>query len=78
MQDVYKNIEKKNNRSIKGNASIVFNDMIADIISNKKLNQVISELLIRGRKVNIASVFITRSYFPVSKDVRLNCTLFTL
>ena len=49
--------------------------MIADMINNKKLNSIITELFIRGRKLNI-SVFITQSYFKVPKDVRLNSTHF--
>ena len=46
--------------------------MIADMINNKKLNSVVTELFIRGRKLNIALVFITQSYFKVPKDIRLN------
>ena len=53
---------------------IVFDDMIADMINNKKLNSVITELIIRDRKLNISLVFITQSYFKVPKDVRLNFT----
>ena len=66
MQDVYKNIE----------VLIVFNDMIADMINNNKLNPIVTELFIRGRKLNISIVFITQSYFKVPKDVRLNSTHF--
>ena len=51
---------------------IVFDDMIADMINNKKLNPMVTELFIRGRKPNISIVFITQSYFKVPKDVRLN------
>ena len=51
--------------------------MIVDIISNKKINQVVNELLlIRGRKPNIHTVFHTQSFYVVPKDVRLNCTHF--
>ena len=50
--------------------------MIADMINNKKLNYIITELFIRGRKLNISLVFITQSYFKVPKDVRLNTTHF--
>ena len=50
--------------------------MIADMINNKKLNSIVIELFIRGRKLNISLVFITQSYFKVSKDVRLNTTHF--
>ena len=46
--------------------------MIADMIHNKKLNSIVTELFIRGRKLNIFLVFITQSYFKVPKDVRLN------
>ena len=73
MQDVYKNIEDYNPRK-KRKILIVFDDMIADMINDKKLNPVVTELFIRGRKVNIPIVFITQSYFKVPKDVRLNST----
>ena len=46
--------------------------MIADMLSNKKLNPIVTELLIRGRKLNTSLVFITQSYFAVSKNIRLN------
>ena len=55
---------------------IVFDDMIADMINNKKLNPVVTELFIRGRKLNISIVFITQSYFKVPKDVRLILHIF--
>ena len=48
--------------------------MNADMINNKKLNPVLTELFVRGRKLNISIVFITQSYFKVPKDVRLNST----
>ena len=50
--------------------------MIADMINNKKLNSVVTELFIRGRKLNISLAIITQSYFKVPKDVRLNSTHF--
>ena len=75
MQDVYKNIEDYNSRKNR-KVLIVFDDMIADIIDNKKLNPIVTELFIRGRKRNISIVFITQSYFKVPKDVRLNSTHF--
>ena len=75
MQYVYKNIEEYNIGK-KHKVLIVFDDMIADMINNKKLNLVITELFIRGRKLNISIVFITQSYFKVPKDVRLNSTHF--
>ena len=48
---------------------IVFGDMIADMIQNKKLNSIVRELFIRGRRLNIYLVFITQSYFKVPKDL---------
>ena len=50
--------------------------MIADMINNKKLSSIITKLFIGGRKLNISVVFITKSYFKVPKDVRLNSTYF--
>ena len=75
MQDVYENTEDYN---LGKNCEIiiVFDDMIADMINNKKLNPVVTEWLIRGRKLNISIVFITQSYFKVSNDVWLNSTHF--
>ena len=52
--------------------------MIADMIHNKKLNSIVTELFIRGRKLNISLAFITQSYFKVPKDVRLNTTHFII
>ena len=51
---------------------IVFDDMIADMESNKKLSPKVTELLLRGRKLNISLVFISQSYFKVRKTIRLN------
>ena len=75
MLNAYKNIEDYNPDK-KINVLIVFDDMIGDIINNKKLNSVVTELFIRERKLNITIVFITQSYFRVPKDVRLNPTHF--
>ena len=73
MNDVYQNINDYNpNRKRK--FLIVFDDMIAEIISNKKFQDVIKESFIRRRKLNISLVFITQSYFFFPKDVRLNST----
>ena len=52
----------------------MFDHMIADMINNKKLNPIVTELFIRGIKLNISSVFIRQLYFKVSKEVRLNTT----
>ena len=75
MRDVYENIDKYNPDK-ENKILIVFNDMIADMIHNKKLNSIVTELFIRGRKLNISLVFITQSYFKVAKDVRLNTSHF--
>ena len=75
MQNVYKNIEDYN-LGKKCKVLIVFDDMIADMINNKKLDSIVTELFIRGRKINISIVFITQSYFKVPKDVKLNSTHF--
>ena len=75
MHDVYKNINEynldKDNKNL-----IVFGDMIADMINNKKLNSIVAELFIRCRKLNIFLAFMTQSYFKVPKDVRPNTTHF--
>ena len=73
MRDVYKNIEEYSPGK-KGKILIVFDDMISDMISNKRLNSIIIRLCIRGRKLNISLVFITQLHFRVPKDVRLNST----
>ena len=70
MDDVYENIDDYNPKR-KRKILVVFDDMIADIMSNKKFQAIIKELFIRCRKLNISLVFITQSYFSVPKDVRL-------
>ena len=70
MEDIYKNI-KEYNSSKKWKILIVFY-MIADMLSNKRLNLAVTEIFIRGRKLNISLVFITQSYFAVPKNIRLN------
>ena len=71
MDDVYENIDDYNpNRKTK--ILIVFDDMIPDMMTNKKFQAIIKELFIRCRKLNISLVFITQSYFSVPKDVRLS------
>ena len=55
---------------------IVFDDMISDMIHNKKLNLRVTELFIRRRKLNISLAFITQSYFKVPKDVTPNTSHF--
>ena len=73
MDGVYEKIDHYNpNRRRK--VLIVFDDVIADIMTNKKFQSIIKELFIRCRKINISLVFITQSYFSVLKNVRLNST----
>ena len=73
MDDIYKNIEEYNPNK-KRKISIVFDDMIPDILSNKKLNPIVTELFTRGRKLNISLVFITQTYSAVLTNIRLNST----
>ena len=73
MKNVYKNINNYN-LGKENKVLIVFVDMIADMISNKKLNSIVTELFIRCRKLNVSLVFISQSYFEVPKDVRNNST----
>ena len=75
MCNVYKNINYYNPDK-ENKILIVFDDMIADMVYNKKLYSIVTELFIRGTKLNIFLVFITQSYFKVPKDVRLNITHF--
>ena len=75
MRNVYKYINHYNPDK-ENKVLIVFDDMIVDMIQNKKLNSIVTELLIRGWKLNISLVFITQSYFKVPKDVRLDTTHF--
>ena len=77
MQDVHKNIEDYNPIT-KLKILIVFDDKIADMNNNNKLNPIVTELFIRSRKINISIVFITQSYFKVPKNVRLNSTHFLI
>ena len=67
MQDVYKNIDEYNVNKVR-------KILIADMIDNKKLNSIVTDLFIRGRKLNIPLVFITQLYFEVSNNFRLNFT----
>ena len=75
MHDDYKTINDYNHGKPK-KILIVFDEMIADMIHNKKLDSIVTELFIRVRKLNVSLVFITQSYLKVPKDVRLNTTYF--
>ena len=71
MDGIYKTIAEYNPNK-KRKILIIFDDIIADMLSNKKLNQIVTESFIRARKLNISLVFITQFYFAVPKNVRLN------
>ena len=73
MYTIYENIDEYNQNE-KCKILIAFDDMIADMFSNIKLNPVVTELFIRGCKLNISLVFITQSYFAVTKNICLNST----
>ena len=74
MKNIYENIDDYNpNRKRK--ILIVFDYMIADIMTNKKIQAIIKELFIRSRNLNISLVFITQSYLSVQKDARLSSSI---
>ena len=73
MNDVYEIIDDYNS-SLKRKILIVFDDMIAEIMTNKKFQAIIKGLFIRSRKLNISLLFIAQTYFSAPKDVRLNST----
>ena len=76
MDDVYNNVDDYNPKR-KRKILIMFDDLIADIMTNKGFQAIIKELFTRCRKLNISLVFITQSYFSVPK-VRLNSTHYLL
>ena len=76
MGDILLDIEdynKKRKRKI-----LIFDDMVSHVMSDKKAQQILKDLFIRCRKLNISLCFLTQSYFSVPKDVRLNCTYYIL
>ena len=73
IDNVYENLEEYNSIK-KRRVLVVFDDMITDMESNKKLSPTVTELFLRGRKLNISIVFISQSYFKVPKTIRLNAT----
>ena len=77
MDDIYDDINDYKKKR-KRNVLIVFDDMISHVMSDKKAQQVLKELFIKCRKLNIGLCFLTQSYFSVPKDVRLNCTHFII
>ena len=77
MDDVYNNMNDYI-PTRKRKILIVFDDMINDIMTNKKFQAIVKEIFIRCRKLNISLVFIRQSYFSVPKKVRLNSTIIIL
>ena len=75
MQDVYKNVQKYNIGK-KHKILIVFDNMIVDVINNEKLNPIVTERFIKGRKLNTSILFTTQLYFKAPKVFRLNFTYF--
>ena len=71
MDDIYKNIVEYNSNK-KRKLLIIFDDMTDDMLSNEKLNPVVTELFIRAREIHIYLVFIAQSYFAVPKNITLN------
>ena len=72
MDYIYKNIEECNPHEKR--KTIFFDDMIAHVLSNKKLNSIVTKLFIRGRKVKISFVCIMQSYFAQPKNIRQSST----
>ena len=77
MDDILSDIEDYNKKR-KRKVLIVFDDMISHVMSDKKAQQILKDLFIRCRKLNISLCFLTQSYFSVPRDVRLNCTHYIL
>ena len=73
MDRIYKNIEEYNPNK-KRKILLVFDDMFGDMLSTKKHKPIVIELFVRCKKLNISLVFITKSYFAVPKNIRLNST----
>ena len=77
IDDAYQNLEDYNTTT-KKRVLIVFDDMIADKESNKKLSLNVTEMFLRGRKLNISLAFISQSCFKVPKTIRINATLYII
>ena len=71
MDDFYENLEDYNPTK-KSKVLIVFDDMIPDMEANKKLSLIVTELFLRGKKLNISLVFVSQSYFKSPKTIKLN------
>ena len=77
MDDIFSQIEDYNKKR-KRKVLMIFDDVISHVMSDKKALQILKDLFIRCRKLNISLCFLTQSYFSVTKDVRLNCTHYIL
>ena len=75
MDDKYENTDEYNPKKTR-KILIVFGDMIADMLATKNLQPIVTDLFIRGRKLNISIVFVTQPYFAAPKNIRLNSTHF--
>ena len=73
MGDIYKNIGEYNPNK-KRKKLVIFDDIISDMPSNKKINPIVTELFIRGRQLNTSLFFVAQSYFVVPENIRLNST----
>ena len=73
--DVFENLEDYN-QTKKRKVSLMFDDMIAHMEANRKLSHIVPKFFLRGRKLNISLVLISRSYFKVAKTIRLDATHF--
>ena len=75
MNDIYENIGEK----IRGKECEIltlFDDMIADMLSNTKLTLLVTELFIKGKNLKVSLVFIAQSYFAEPQNIRLNSTYY--
>ena len=77
MDDILSNIENYNKKR-KRKIHMIFDDIISHVKSERRAQQILTDLFIRCRKLNISLCFSTQSYFSVPKDVRLNCTHYIL
>ena len=73
LNNIYENFEECNPNK-KRKILIAFDNMIANMLSNKKFNPIVTELFIRSRKLKISLAFITEYYFVAPKNIRLNST----
>ena len=77
MDDIHKNVEEYQQNE-RWKILVISDGMIVNMLSNKNLKQIVTELFIRDRKLNISFVFITKYYFAVPKNIRLNSTHYFL